>query len=322
MGINVLSLFDGISCGMLALDKCGIEVDKYYSSEIDKNAITISKHHYQNIIQMGDITELLDNKLKTLSKIDLVIGGSPCTNLSRAGNGKGLKGNQSKLFFEYMRVLRWIQRYNNPNVYFLLENVEMKKQWEDIITKNMLVKPIAINSKLLSAQNRPRIYWTNIPNVTIPEDKNILLKDILIEEDIKFIKHNGLLMDARYNEFELKLVNVINEEVRVSQATKLGYIVADDGDGVNLSFPKSKTRRGRVIRQKTNTLDCQCNISVYHNGMIRKLNIIELERLQTLPEGYTNVEGMGESIRKKAIGNGWTVDVIVHIFKNLGGVFK
>lgn len=192
----------------------------------------------------------------------------------------------------------------------------MKKSWQNEITNTLSVNPIKINSKLLSAQNRPRIYWTNIPNVTMPKDKNINLKNILMYNNINLIEHQGILIDASYNEYERKLINVIEEEVRISQATKQGYILAEDGDGINLSFPKSKTRRGRVTKQKSATLDCQCNLSVYNNGIIRKLNIIELERLQTLPDRYTDT-GLSESVRKKAIGNGWNVDTITHLFKGL-----
>lgn len=199
---------------------------------------------------------------------------------------------------------------------FLLENVEMKKEWRDIITSYVNVEPILINSKLVSAQNRPRLYWTNICKLEQPEDKNIVLKDILDKFDNdNLIYHQGILVDKSFNEKELNLINVVNNEVRISQATKLGYIIAEDGDGVNLSFPTSKTRRGRVVKQKSSTLDKQCNVCVYYNGILRKLQIEEIEKLQTLPVGYTSCESIIK--RKYAIGNGWVIDVIVYILKNL-----
>lgn len=314
--MNVLSLFDGISCGMVAIERVGIKVNKYYASEIDKTAINISRHNYPSIIQLGDICKIDEVTLNTLPKIDLILAGSPCQNLSRGGNGKGLKGEESKLFFEFVRILNWIKENNNSKVLFLLENVEMKKIWKDEMSKYLGVDPLLINSKLMTAQNRPRLYWTNIKGVAIPDDKNICLKDILLPCNMNsLIKHEDILVDITYNENELNLINVINGEVRVSQATKLGYIVAEDGDGINLSFPKSKTRRGRVVKQKSSTLDRQCNVCVYYDGILRKLNITELERLQTLPDNYTKVES--HSKRKAAIGNGWSVDIIAHILKNL-----
>ena len=309
--MNILSLFDGISCGRIALERSNIKVDNYFASEIDKNAIKISKHNYPDIIQLGDVRELTEDVLNKLPKIDLLIGGSPCQNLSSNGDGSGLNGSKSKLFWEYVRILKIVK----PK-FFLLENVHMKKQYEHIISEELNVNPIDINSNLLSAQNRPRLYWTNIPNVTLPKDKNINLKDILVDDQFNLKNHYNLKVDSNYNNNEIALINVVNDEVRISQATKQGYIVAESGDGVNLSFATSKTRRGRVIRQKSNTLDCQCNISVYYDNIVRRLNITELERLQTLPDGYTNV-GISDSGRKKAIGNGWTVDVIAHIFNHI-----
>lgn len=226
------------------------------------------------------------------------------------------KHPQSKLFFEFIRILDWIKNSNNSNVKFLLENVEMKKEWRDVISKFCKTEPLLINSKLVSAQSRPRLYWTNICELKIPNDKNILLKDILDNVDASnYIKHQGILVDRCFNEKELKLINHIENEVRITQATKLGYIIAEDGDGINLSFPTSKTRRGRVIKEKSSTLDKSCNVCVYYNQILRRLNINELEKLQTLPVGYT--EGISLNKRKEVIGNGWTVDVIVYILENL-----
>ena len=314
--MNVLSLFDGISCGMIALERANIKVNNYYSSEIEKSAIDISKKNYPNIIRLGDITEINEDVLKTLPKIDLILAGSPCQGFSRNGNMANFEHNQSKLFFDFIRILNWIKDNNNQDVKFLLENVEMKKEYRDIITSFVKVEPLDINSRLVSAQNRPRVYWTNIDNASIPNDRNINLYDILdLDKEYNLISHQGIKIDASFNEKEKHLINVVNGEVRISQATKQGYIVADDGDGINLSFPTSKTRRGRVVKKKSNTLDKQCNVCVYYNGILRKLSLTELERLQTLPDKYTS--GVSDVKRKGVIGNGWTVDVIAHILNKM-----
>lgn len=314
--MNVLSLFDGISCGMIALERANIKVDNYYSSEIEKSAIDISKKNYPNIIRMGDITKINKETLNNLPKIDLILAGSPCQGFSRNGNMLNFEHEQSKLFFDFIKILNWIRDNNNRDVKFLLENVEMKKEWKDIITSYVKVTPLDINSKLVSAQNRPRTYWTNIPNASIPEDKNINLYDILeLDHQYDLIDYQGIKIDSSFNKKEINLINIVNKEVRISQATKQGYIIAEDGDGINLSFPTSKTRRGRVVKKKSNTLDKQCNICVYYNGILRKLSLVELERLQTLPDGYT--EGVSDNKRKNAIGNGWTVDVITYLLKGL-----
>lgn len=188
-GLNVLSLFDGISCGQVALERAGIKVNNYFASEIDKNAIKVTMANYPNTIQIGDVRNI---DVKTLPKIDLLIGGSPCQNLSIAGNGKGLEGEKSCLFYEYARILKEIK----PK-YFLLENVKMKKENEEIITNIMGVKPIIINSSLVSAQNRVRLYWTNIPNIEQPKDLKILLNDI-IEDGFWSDRDKAYCIDASY----------------------------------------------------------------------------------------------------------------------------
>lgn len=311
--MNVLSLFDGISCGQIALERSGISVDNYYASEIEPKPISITMKNYPKTIQLGDVTKLDDTELSKLPKIDLLIGGSPCQNLSRGGNGKGLKGEASKLFWEYVRILKWLKENNNCDIKFLLENVHMSKENERIITKVLDVTPVDINSKLFSAQNRPRLYWTNI-EIEEPINTSSNLLDILeVIDTTNYIKRDSLLFDPTISEKSIALVEILNGDVIVKQATKKGYIVANNGDGINLAFPTSKTRRGRVINQKSNTLDCGCESYVYYDNIIRRLTITELERLQTLPDGYT--EGVDLNSRKAAIGNGWTVDVIAYILK-------
>lgn len=197
---------------------------------------------------------------------------------------------------------------------FFLENVEMKKEWRDIISYYVKTDPKLINSKLSSAQNRSRNYWSNIDLCEI-EDRNILLESILDEYNKNnLMYYKGIWIDNSFNNNEVNLIDVVNGEVHIKQATKQGYIVANNGDGINLSFPTSKTRRGRVIKQKSSTLDRSCNSCVFYNNTLRKLQITELEKLQTLPVGYT--EGVPLNHRKAAIGNGWNVDTVVDLLKN------
>lgn len=249
--MRVLSLFDGISGGRLALERAGIPVEKYYASEIDKYAIQIAQKNYPDTIQIGDCTQVDFAKFR--DEIDLVIGGSPCQGFSFAGKQLNFNDPRSKLFFEFVRAVETIK----PK-YFLLENVKMKQEFQDVISEQLGVQPIEINSALLSAQNRKRLYWTNIPNVGQPADKGILLKDI------------------------------------VSDAV----------------LTKSKTIRTSGWCSKWGNKHCFDMPNPY-----RRFTITELELLQTLPINYT--DGISLSQRRKAIGNGWTVDVIAHLLKGL-----
>ena len=293
--MNVLSLFDGISCGQLALQRAGIEVENYFASEIDKHAISVTQHHFPNTVQLGSVVGL---DTSTLPTIDLLIGGSPCQSFSRSGDNTGFDG-KSGLFWEYVRILNEVKP-----TYFLLENVVMKKEWENIITEAIGFEPIMIDSKFFSAQKRQRLYWTNIPVDKNIEDRNINILDILIPNgDEKIINDHILVLD-------------INEEgFKIKNGTKTGYLYAKEGDCVNLEFPKSQNRRGRVSNGKTNTLNTACNYGVVVNGNLRELNITEYERLQTLPDGYTSLISLNQ--RKNVLGNGWTVDVISYIFQNI-----
>ena len=177
--MNVLSLFDGISCGRLALARAGVRVNKYYASEISKSAIEISKKNYPDIIQLGDITKITNEMLDELEPIDIIIAGSPCQDLSNykydRGEVTGLNGEKSGLFYDFVRILKHV----NPK-YFLLENVaSMESKWRDFITEILGVEPILINSALVCAAERKRLYWTNIEGVTQPEDKGLVLRDIV-----------------------------------------------------------------------------------------------------------------------------------------------
>ena len=183
--MNVLSYFDGISCGQVALARAGIKVDNYYASEIDKYAMQIAQKNYPNTIQLGDVTKWKDFKID-FSKIDLILAGFPCQSWSLAGKGLGDKDERGKLFWVMIDAIKHIKSLN-PNVKFLIENVKMKKEFEEYITSHIeeslgYIDKILIDSSLVSAQRRLRYYWTNIPNITQPEDKNILLKDIVHEK--------------------------------------------------------------------------------------------------------------------------------------------
>ena len=278
--INVLSLFDGMSCGQIALNKLGVKYDSYYASEIDKFAIGITKKNYPNTIHLGDVRDV---KGGDLPKIDLLFGGSPCQSFSNAGNGKGFEGS-SGIFWEYVRVLREVK----PK-YFMLENVKMKKEWQDIITKELGVEPIAINSSLLSGQNRPRLYWTNIPGVEIPEDKGIKLRDILEDDNLVDKQH---LMTPK--------AMIYMDGLRNGKQRWDYHKNPLDGKAACIVASFYKLSGLGVLDYRNLGKSC------------RRLTPVECERLQTVPDNYT--ESASRTQRYKMIGNGWTVDVIAHIF--------
>ena len=283
MGITVLSLFDGISCGMVALERAGIDVDKYIAYEIEHNAIEISQKNYPQIIRGGDVTK--EDFTKYKGQIDILIGGSPCQNLCSCGNRQGLEGEESRLFFDYVRAL-----YETEAKWFLLENnATMAKENKDIITEIMGIEPIFINSNLLTAQDRKRLYWTNIPNIEQPEDKGIYLRDI---------------MQPREEKQEYECYKRMAAKAEGTLAHKKAW------------------SQVRTLDQKSKALTTSQTISnsgatnvKYADNEYYILTPIECERLQTLPDNYT--EGISNTQRYKAIGNGWTVDVIAHIFKYL-----
>lgn len=283
-GITVLSLFDGISCGRLALERAGIKVDKYYASEIDQFAMQVSKNNYPDIIQLGDVTDWKDWDIDW-SKIDLLIGGSPCQGFSFAGNQLNFNDDRSKLFFEYVDILNHIKSVN-PKVKFLLENVCMKKEYQDVISSYLGTAPIKINSSLVSAANRNRLYWTNFEF------------DVLADRNITFDDINDHSQDWLSNDYINKVSKWKAQQDPIKNAT---YI------GTNSKLP-CLTARG---------------YNQSHSGMIlisdgtryRYLSNTEAELAMTLPVGYTY--GISDRERARCIGNGWTVDVIAHIFNNL-----
>jgi len=444
--MNVLSLFDGMSCGRIALERLGIQVDNYYASEIDKYAIQVSQANYPDIIQVGDVTEL---DTSTLPKIDLIMGGSPCQGFSFAGKQLAFDDPRSALFFEFVRCVKELQ----PK-YFLLENVRMKKEYLDVISEYMGVEPIMINSALVSAQNRVRFYWTNIPGIEQPEQRGIVLRDILeTQTDEKPVKdternqrhyrnddekslcmtatmykgagNNGMTLvqeqklevfsEDRINKFKetlkdnpqpsangiiqlnnpshssgrvyspdgksptlmagnsgggkepVKIRDVIAvnsyREVRTEEAKRLRkemrqktgkdhtpfrakkLVPREDGkvgtlttsltNDHKISLTTTKPKRVGTIKDgsqgdriysqdaKGITLNAQSGGTAGSGNMLvedkevywRKLTPVECERLQTVPDNYTN--HVSNTQRYKMLGNGWTIEVITHILKNM-----
>ena len=385
--MNVLSLFDGMSCGQQALERCGIIVDNYFASEIDKYAISVTMKNYPNTKQLGSVINV-DGY--SLPKIDLLIGGSPCQSFSFAGKRKGMSTKceteiltlehylelksegyefegQSYLFWEFMRLLN-----ETKPKYFLLENVEMGEKWEKVLSKSIGVNGIHINSALVSAQNRKRIYWTNIgmqPSglfgdlesiIQLPKDKGILLKDILENQIEKkyFISNkmidrikrsnNGkkcfadnqksMCLTASYFKQgrDSQLITVHNTMPRSSTTGKggTGHLSRNDGKTycldtgntnaieinkqyINNEFPFKQTRPISIESKKHGCLLANAGnrtqgIGIYNKSIIRRLTPTECERLQTVKDGYT--ANVSDSQRYRMLGNGWTVDVIAHIF--------
>lgn len=302
--MNVLSLFDGISCCRVALDKAGIKVNKYYASEIDKNAITIAKKNYPDTIQLGNVKDITD----VPDTIDLLIGGSPCQDLSIAKKGrKGLEGDRSSLFWEYVRLRNALK----PK-WFILENVaSMPKADKDIITKTLGVEPILINASLVSAQSRKRLFWTNIPNVELPADRGILLKDILqpdTEVDERFVVNGkSFCLTASYSKVSASARQIEhNAEKKQRTLVKIGHIGKDDAQANRVY-----STEGKSATLSANGGGLGAKTGLYDIGCIRKLTPIECERLQGLPDDYT--EGIATTNRYKALGNAFNVDVVAHI---------
>jgi DNA (cytosine-5)-methyltransferase 3A len=303
--MNILSLFDGMSCGQLALNRANVHYGKYYASEIEKNSIKVTQHNFPNTIQLGDVSKVNG---KDLDKIDLIMGGSPCQSFSFAGKMKGMATKDEKeilsldsylslkeagfefegesyLFWEYVRLLK----ETNPT-YFLLENVMMKDYWKKVISDTLGVEPIMINSNLVSAQDRKRLYWTNIPNVGQPDDLGLHLRDIM-EESVA----------DKYN---------ITERFYKKKEGTLSYSKSRGNIRPPERKSKTLTTSGHGISNSGST-----NIKL-SDDYLRIPTPLECERLQTVPDNYTNV-GLLDSHRYKMLGNGWTVSVISHIFKNI-----
>jgi len=297
---NVLSLFDGMSCGQLALHRAGIKYDNYFASEVDKDAITITQKRFPDTIQLGDVTQV---KGADLPKIRLLLGGSPCVGFSTSGKGLNFEDPQSKLFFEFVRLLDECK----PR-YFLLENVKMKKEWENKISEYLKKRPIRINSALVSAQNRERLYWTNIPNVKVPKDKGIYLQDVL--EDVAESSYNTLPIEGE-----------IARRLHIPDNKKQILLnINDSNTGMSGRVLSNLSKKSHALTASGSNWIKYGYIIFDDNNkpltlMWRKLTVTEWEHLQTVPVGFTN--GLSVGNRCKLIGNGWTVSVISHILRKI-----
>ena len=304
--MNVLSLFDGISCGRLALDRANVTVDTYLASEVDRYAINVAKSNYPDTIHLGDVRNV-GKCDASLPEIDLLIGGSPCQGFSFAGKQLNFDDPRSQLFFEYVRVLK----QTKPK-YFLLENVRMKQGSMDAITDLLGVEPVAINSNLVSAQNRYRLYWTNIPMDGLPDDKGIMLKDI-IEDDYVTDRDKSHCIDANY--FKGGNLKSYFEKHRrqLVFSDNLQPKILQRGRGFNSGGIKAKD--GKTPSLSTSSWEHNNHLTFDEGFTWRKLTPLECERLQTVPDNYT--KGVSNTQRYKMLGNGWTVDVVAHIFRGL-----
>jgi len=374
--MNVLSLFDGMSCGQIALNKAGVKYNTYYASEIDKYAIEVAQANYPHTIQLGDVTTLMKGipsgqkvykgmMLEMVShKIDLILAGSPCQGFSVAGKQLNFDDPRSKLFFEFVRIKDAIDLrrgvLGKKPVKFILENVPMKQESQDIITKYLGVKPVMINSSLFSAQNRKRLYWTNISFDIPTDDRGIILQDILEDgianEAMTNKEGKSHCITARYNgavwwnsiQRRQRTMVQVGEADNIKGFDSIKRIYSPNGKAPTLTTMQGGHREpkvaiGRIVNRrldengvrKDNQLELplstqleisdsdksNCLTTVNKDNVVvegmqwRKLTPLECERLQTVPDNYTN--HVSNSQRYKMLGNGWTVDVVAHIMKGL-----
>ena len=377
--MNVVSLFNGMNTGRQALENVGIKVNKYYSSEIKPYAIELTQYHFPDTIQVGDVTKWREWNIDWQS-IDLILSGSPCQDLSAAGKRAGINGKKSSLFFTFVEILNHVKKLN-PKVLFLQENVGSASKLDvGIMSRELGVYPVRINSKLVTAQLRDRYYWSNIrtketmfdlvTDIPQPKDKGIMFKDIITNGFVERVKSTALLegyvskntfKNENSNEAQqylksrdeigmcpivyvdtdkhtclntgsgkngsqkylkhrnettgmLTLIYEENNEIRVKTNTKKGYDILTENDVLDLSFPTSTTRRGRVTKGKSPCLmESNNNLYSYKNGIVRTVNQIEMERLQGFPDGYTSI--LSKTKAGSLLGDGWTLPVIEHIFK-------
>lgn len=352
--MNVLSLFDGMSCGQIAIKELGINVDKYFASEIDKHAISQTQTNFPNTIQLGEVTKV---KAKDLPIIDLLIGGIPCQGFSFAGKQLNFNDPRSALFFEYVRILKEV-REKNPNVKFLLENVRMKKEYERVISEVLGIRPVVINSALVSAQNRIRLYWSNIrtrreglfgelyTDIPQPDDRKIFLKDILepVVDEKYFI--SNITMERflrchpnftpRINPDKTGTLSTINNAPTMAFDSGTTFVLAamrgreaylgsnnwreqrlePRNDGKTNAI--TTVHKDNLILDKSGILQrprCKNKDGVNVGVRLRRLTPTECARLQTIPDWY--VWKCSETQIYKMLGNGWTVEVIKHIFSFL-----
>lgn len=296
--MKVLSLFDGISCGMVALERAGIPVERYVAYEIEPNAIKISQKNYPQIEHRGDVTTA---DFTQYQGFDLLIGGSPCTNWSCAKNHKAKEKKELfinegigwELFKQYARALEEAK----PRYFLYENNYRISQNIVEAITEILGVQPIMIDSALVSAQRRKRLYWTNIPDVTQPKDRGIVLRDVFVPDESLVRTDERILTTAVRKKNYVQYA--VNDKHSTSQAFRLYYL-----DGKSPTIARCRT-------------ESKCNILIDENDLstFKIISPVEAERLQTLPDNYT--EGVPKTRRFESIGNGWTVDVIAHIFRGI-----
>ena len=320
-GLNVLSLFDGISCAKLALEKAGIKINKYYSSEICPHALAIQNHHYSgdtNHIQLGDVCKI--DGLDLCDEIDLIIFGSPCTNLTsiNSKDRRGLEGSESKLFYKALQILKEIYAFSasNKKIYFLMENVaSMTNKDRNIITEELTnvfkdTQLVKINSSLVSPANRRRLYWSNIPNIGVPEPKPIKYQDIVVNGYVDREKANVLLGS------NCTLTNGIFRFYKMN----IGNIIFKDEEFANQSTENKLLQYPFILHKSGYKGKSRSGFGEYDfpNGCYRLPSVLESERLMTIPDGYvSNVPSVSKTNKLKAIGLAMTVDVIAGLVANL-----
>jgi len=346
--MNVLSLFDGMSCGRVALERCGFKIDKYYASEIDKYAITIAANNYLDTIHVGDVTQL---RAEGLEQIDLVIGGSPCQGFSFAGKQLNFEDPRSKLFFEFVRLVKECK----PK-YFFLENVVMKKEYQDVISSYLGVQPIMLNSARVSAQNRKRLYWTNIPGYVEPQDRGVTWGDVretgiewgaiyYTDKAMAWIGKHGtskgkkLKVHADFEKMQMleashhkkyssqRFFGIVDTPAQITGRRLNSLGKREDYNRDIKTTQCLEVRAGHKVNclttvQKDNVVSI-LPIGRYPNVFeelergkhYRYITPVECERLQGLPDNYTL--GVSNSQRLRMLGNGWQVDSIVEFFKHI-----
>jgi DNA-cytosine methyltransferase len=317
--MNILSLFDGMSCGQIALNRIGVKPEKYHAAEIDKHAIAVTRHNFPDTIQLGDVTKWRDWDID-YSKIDIIFAGFPCQAWSVAGNQLGDRDERGMLFWVMLDIIKHVKSFN-PEVTFLIENVRMKKEFEDYITFHTtealgVVYKYMINSSLVSAQNRVRFYWTNVEGVGQPEDRGIHLKDII--EDGITDRDKSYCLDASYfkggnpeqyfSKSRRQLVFNYSSSGRGNGKVEGRFTESDKALTLTATGYSNRSMSGVVF---TSTEGEKTNYNGEDKIFWRKLTPIECERLQTVPDKYTNV--VSNTQRYRMLGNGWTVDVIAHI---------
>ena len=336
--MNVISLFNGMGTLRQAFADMNIKVDRYYSSEIKPYAIELQQYHFPDVIQVGDINNWREWDIDWKT-IDFIGSGSPCQDLSSAGKRAGINGSKSSLFFTFVEILEHIKSLN-PKVLFLQENVGSASKLDvGIMSRALGVYPVRINSSLVTAQLRDRYYWSNIQtketmfdvvtDIPKPKDKGIMFKDIITSGFVDREKSQYLLERQSFTykdefsdkaqrflktreKFSMNLIYLENNELCCKTNTLKGYDIVTENDCLDLSFPTSTTRRGRVTKGKSPCLmESSNNLYSYKDGIVRTVNKVEMCRLQGFPDDYCDI--LNDRKAGSLLGDGWTLPIIIHI---------